>query len=93
MSNSSIQFWDYLRDVRSHKLEGSVPQVYPHLRWQSLLLGHLYFLPTGYKSRVPKAPSSGLAIYLNNSQNSGKYFTYFSLAEVTTQEQPNGKDA
>lgn len=69
VSTSSIQFWDYLLDIRSHKSEGSVPQVYPHLRCQSQDLGHLYFLPTGYKSGVTKSPSSGLTICSNNSQN------------------------
>lgn len=76
-SYNSIQFWHLLPgfSIRSCKLKGSIPQ--DCLCFRSQVPDPSHFQPTSYELEIPTTSCSGSIIHDNNSQNSGKLFTYY----------------
>lgn len=85
-SQTPAQFWHYLELVSDPTGLGSVSGDGPHFRSQ---LVTSISDPLAINSEGPHSLSLDLIINDDNSQNSGKCFTYQFILKDTTQEQPD----
>lgn len=95
VSNNWIQSRCYLPKVRSHKIEGSVPQDCPQYRGQLQVLDHFHIWQTSAINWGCSQPPLRFDNFLKGSQNSQKHFTYVNgvIIKDTTQPQLNRRDS